>query len=66
MTSIDNMYKKNILVRLTNGKTEEKFKKIHITVDYQTTHVPNQKKVFDIHISIHISSKKILNSRLYT
>lgn len=38
MASLGNLYSKSILVRLTNSKGgEEKFKRIHITVDYQVT-----------------------------
>lgn len=38
MAQLGNLYSKNILVRLTNSKsTEDKFKPINITVDYQIT-----------------------------
>ena len=45
MTSINigNLYSKSIFVRLTNSKFEDKFKSIHITVDYQTNTVPTHK-----------------------
>lgn len=48
MSSVGNLYSKNILVRLTNSKMEEKFKSIHITVDYQTTNIPTHKTVIQI------------------
>ncbi|CAF0952269.1 unnamed protein product [Brachionus calyciflorus] len=38
MSTLGNLYSKNILVRLTNSKSnDDKFKQIHITVDYQIT-----------------------------
>lgn len=38
MTSLGNLYSKNILIRVTNSKSnDDKFKLIHITVDYQIT-----------------------------
>ena len=41
--SIGNLYSKSIFVRLTNSKSEDRFKSIHITVDYQTNTVPTHK-----------------------
>jgi spindle assembly abnormal protein 6 len=41
--SVGNLYSKSIFVRLTNSKSEDKFKSIHITVDYQTNTVPTHK-----------------------
>lgn len=38
-----NLYSKNICVRLTNSKCEEKFKNIKISVDYQTQTIPQHK-----------------------
>lgn len=43
MAHIGNLYSKNILVRVTNSKSEDKFKSIHITVDYQTSIQPTHK-----------------------
>ena len=48
MTSVSSsntgtLYSKSILVRLTNSKSEDKFKSIHITVDYQTNTLPTHK-----------------------
>lgn len=38
MTTLGNLYSKNIMVRLTNSKSnEDKYKLIHVTVDYQIT-----------------------------
>lgn len=43
MSSIGNLYSKSILVRLTNSKSEDKYKSIKISVDYQTSIQPTHK-----------------------
>jgi hypothetical protein len=45
MTTIGNLYAKSIMVRLTNSKQEDRYKSIHITVDYQTSTLPTHKTV---------------------
>lgn len=40
MANIGNLYSKSILIRLTNSKSEDKFKSIHVTVDYQISANP--------------------------
>lgn len=53
MTSIGNLYSKSILVRLTNSKSEDKYKAIQITVDYQTSIQPTHKTELIIKLTDH-------------
>lgn len=51
MSTLENLYAKNLSVRLINTKSEEKLKPIHIRVDFQTIDHPRHKIVIKILIT---------------